>query len=88
MIGLADQTKGAREKHRAGSKTLPIRFHACRDSVPGPGAFDHDLTHPVPPLLDFCAGGMWLRHRLERVLLTGERLFQPIPAGCKGLTEN
>jgi hypothetical protein len=56
--------------------------------VPGPGAFDHDHTHPVPPLLDFLCrrhvasppAGMRSSH--------GERLFQPIPAGCKGSIKN
>ncbi len=53
VIGLADRAKGAREKHRAGSKPLPVDFHACRDSLPGPGAFDHDHTHSVPPVAGF-----------------------------------
>src|SRR3954467_1324181 len=86
VIGLADRTKGAREKHRAGSKTLPIRFDTCRDSVPGPRAFDHDHTHPVPPLLIFVPAACGVATGWKPPLSRGA-LVPADPGGLQGSIE-
>ena len=88
VVGLADRTEGAREKHRAASKPFPIRFHACRDSAPGLGAFDHDDAHFAPPSWIFCAGGMSLRHRLECAPSRGGACSSRSRRAAKGSNED
>jgi len=45
VIGVADRTTGAREKHRAAPKALAIDLDAGGDRVSGLRAFDHDHSH-------------------------------------------
>src|SRR5437762_6068728 len=45
VIGAADRTSGAREKHRAAPKALAISLDAGGNRVSGFRTFDHNHTH-------------------------------------------
>ncbi|WP_176946157.1 hypothetical protein [Bradyrhizobium sp. Rc2d] len=49
VIGAADRTTGAREKHRAAPKALAISLDTGGNRVSGLRTFDHDHSHVALP---------------------------------------
>jgi hypothetical protein len=53
MVGMADRTTGAREKHRARPKALAIDLDASGDRASGLRALDHHHPHENLPRFFF-----------------------------------
>jgi len=65
VIGAADRTTGAREKHRAASKALAISRDAGGNRVSGLWTFDHDHSHVASLAISLCCGLQKNTGRLE-----------------------